>query len=237
MARAPAYPAYRVSVANSTAPVLRARPLGSGRRSTSAGCRTRSSPRPSAIEAADAALRCAARARLAQPRRPGRPARRATRPTDGGCALELQPARWALRLIPDDAAQSLVGAVRGPRRRRALAGRAAARPGWPRGPAAGRSARAGRSRSTRTRPQTMRARAARGVVGRGRADADRGARAAAERGRAARRPGLAARRRRPSSPTTSTTSYAWWPADVEQWPARGRRAAAPDGHAARWHDR
>ena len=29
--------------------------------------------------------------------------------------------------------------------------------------------------------------------------------------------------------------YAWWPADVADWPARGRRAAAADGDAARAH--
>ncbi len=35
------------------------------------------------------------------------------------------------------------------------------------------------------------------------------------------------------TPTPSTTSYAWWPADVDAWPERGRRAAAADRGARR----
>ena len=67
-------------------------------------------------------------------------------------ALELQPARWALRLIPDDAARSLsvLCVVRAVGRWRGWRG--AGRTGWPRGRVAGRSAPAVRSRSTRTRP-------------------------------------------------------------------------------------
>ncbi len=58
-------------------------------------------------EAADAAIREPAGARLAQPRRRGRAARRLPRGRRAGIAIELQPLRWALRLVADDASQSM----------------------------------------------------------------------------------------------------------------------------------
>ena len=58
----------------------------------------------------------------------------------------------------------------------------------------------------------------------------RGARAAAERGGAAGRPGLAAADGREVTPDAEHDEFAWWPADVEQWPAEAdeplRRMAA-----------
>ena len=57
-------------------------------------------------EAADEAIREPARARLPEPRRRGRPAGRLP-PDDHGIELELQPQRWALRLVEGDASLSV----------------------------------------------------------------------------------------------------------------------------------
>ena len=70
---------------------------------------------------------------------------------DGRLTIELQPARWSLRLVEGDASALGRRAVRGARQRGPLARRAGAPPGSPRGRAAGRSARAARSTSARTR--------------------------------------------------------------------------------------
>ena len=139
--------------------------------------------------------RRARRARLAEPRRPRRAAWSATRVAqDGRLTIELQPARWSLRLVEGDASGSVAALCAVARLRGPLAGRAPRR-------LAGLVARAlgaGRRRRRRRRREPgrhARARAARGVGGRAGARAGRGARAAAARARDVHRPGLAARGR------------------------------------------
>ena len=120
------------------------------------------------------------------------------------------------------------GAVRRARRRRALAGRPARRVGRDRGPAAGRSAPAARSRSARTRCETLGARARGGVVGRRPSGSSVEALVvAAQPAGDAGRPGVAARRAPRSRATPSTTSTPGGRADPGAWPDGRRPGAAP----------
>ena len=160
-------------------------------------------------------MRCASAARRATTGSPR--GWSASTPTPERLSLELQPARWALRLLPDDAAQSLsvlcvVRAADG----RWLAGRRARLAGL-----LGRALGARRRRLGRGRREPGRhhgPRAARGVVGR------------SPSGYASRRwsccpasvvllvglawlPDGAA-----VTPDAEHDEFAWWPAEVERWP-------------------
>ncbi len=68
-----------------------------------------------------------------------------------GCVLDLQPSRWALRLVEGNACDSLTALCVVRSARRSLAGGAARRAGSRPGPTAGRSAPAARSTSARAR--------------------------------------------------------------------------------------
>ena len=149
--------------------------------------------------------RRAARPRLAQPRRPRRRGSSATREHDG--KLTMRAAAHALGAAPRRGRRVAVGrrAVRHPRPPTGAGWPGAARRGcrswagrWALG--AGGAVDVGESPVAHAH-----ARARRGVVGRPRARARRGARAPAAPARDVRRPGLAARGRRRSRPTTSTT--------------------------------
>ena len=169
-------------------------PLGSRSGGTSPGARSRSSRRRGDRRRRRRARR-AARARLAEPRRPRGAARRLRSGT--GPAVARAPA-GPLGAAPDPRRRGPepVGPVHGARRRRPLAGRApCAVAGLVGRPLGARRRRLGRGRREPGRHDGPRA--ARGVVGRARAAADRGARAAPQRARAAGRPGVAGRRRRP----------------------------------------
>ena len=146
--------------------------------------------------------------------------------------LDLQPARWALRLrrrrrLPLDR-----GAVRRARQRRALAGRPAR--GLARLLAGALGAgRRRRGRRAREPGRHAGARDARGVVGRARARARRGARAAAASDGDVRRPGVARRRAPRSRATTSTTTTTGGRPTSTAWPDEADELAAADGEDAR----
>ena len=108
-------------------------------------------PPAARTEAADEAI--AALEDRGSPAHDGLAARLAGLPqaADGRLELELQPMRWSLRLVREDASRLARRAVRDARRRRPLAGRPARDVGRLVGRAAGRSAPAARSRSARTR--------------------------------------------------------------------------------------
>ena len=214
---------------SSTHGLLLARGPWSPAQVTAAGARSRSSRR-GRHRGGRRGDRRAARARLAEPRRPRRAAGRL---------------RAARRRAATRAAADALGAAAGRRRRgarcralcvvrdhrRPLAGRPPRARGWRPGPAAGRSARAARSTSARTRPTRWRASCARsGRVAPERLSVE--ALCAAAPARDAHRPGLAARRAPWSCRDHEHDAYAWWPADVERLAGRGRRAAAADGRDA-----
>ena len=173
-------------------------------------------PAPGATEAADArSTRCAGAAR---PATTGWPRRLVDFRADGsGLTLELQPARWALRLVPEFAARACRCCAWSATP--TVAGSPAAVPaGWRRGPGAGRSAPPDRSRSTRTRRTRCAESSPRS--GRCRRSGSGSRRSWCSR---ARWRCWSGRRGCPTAPTVSPDdehdAFAWWPADVEQWPA------------------
>ncbi len=152
---------------------------------------------------------------------------------DGRLQLELQPIRWALRLLPGRRRRGQLSALCVVRDAEGswLAGRRAAWvASWAGRWALGRG-RLGRGR--REPGRHARARARGGVERPARAAAGRGADPARQRHDDVRRAGVAAGRAPASRPTTSTTSSRGGRAEVERWPARGRRAAALHRRAAR----
>ena len=159
--------------------------------------------------------RRAARPRLAQPRRPRR---RGSSPRGARRQAHAAPAAHALGPAPGGGRRVAVGrgAVRHARGRRALAGRAPRAVAVVVGGALG-ARRRRRGRRRREPGRHAHARARRGVVGRPRARPLRGARAPPAPARDVHRPGLAARGRRRSRPTTSTT------------PTRGGRRRSTNG--------
>ena len=179
--------------------------------------------------------RCASagrRATTASPR-----ASSATASDDGRLELELQPLRWALRLVAGRRAGVGLRALRHARARRALARGPARGVAVASGRGAGRSAPAARSTSARARPRRSRAssceewsveperltvealvRLPHGMV------MVVGAR-------------LAGRRAPRSTPDDEHDAYAWWPADVDAVARRGGRGAAPHGATLLVRDR
>ena len=152
---------------------------------------------------------------------------------DGGIAIELQPLRWALRLVRGRRLAQRGRAVRDALRRRPLAGRAARPVGLLVGRALG--ARRGRRRRPRREPcRHARARAAGGVGGRARARARRGAAAAAAPARHVRRarPGWPRATSDAVTPDHEHDEFAWWPREIDEWPAEAGRGAAADGALA-----
>ena len=138
--------------------------------------------------------------------------------TEGGALhVELQPLRWALRLVEGDASAVDLRALRHRATARAAGSPAAAPRGWPPGPGAGRSAPA--ARSTRARARSTRSRASSTRSGRSPPSASgRGARAAARTTSScsSARPGCP---RAPSvTPDHEHDAHAWWPADIDAWP-------------------
>ena len=183
---------------------------------TRAGARTPSSRRPSTRAPptrAIAELRTAARpATTASPR--GSPASSAD---DGGLELELQPMRWALRLVATTPAASLAAlCVRATPTAAGWPG--AARRGSRPGPAAGRSAPAARSRSARTRPRRSRASCTRS--GRSRPSALAVEALVALPNRLVMLVGQAwlARGRRGRRRDHEHDEHAWWPRRLDAWP-------------------
>ena len=144
------------------------------------------------------------------------------REEDGRLIIELQPARWALRLVEGDASDTRRRAVRHPRRRRALARRPArAMAELVAGPLGARRRRRGRRR--RVAGRHARARAARGVERRARA------RCAATRSSASptgsscssARPGCPTAPRSSATPSTTPTpggrpTSAQWPDEADE---------------------
>ena len=146
-----------------------------------------------------------------------------------GIAIELQPLRWALRLVAGDASQSVAAlCVTRSADGRWLAGRRAA---WVASWAGRWALGAGGAVDLGENPaDTLVRELQRGVVGRARARARRGAGAAAPPAGDVRRPGLARRgRRREVTPDHEHDAFAWWPREIDDWPRGGRRGAA-----ARW---
>ena len=169
--------------------------LARGRRSSPAP----SAPRPPTTRSP----RCGPR--LAHPRRARRAARRLRAHDDGRLALELQPMRWSLRLVREDASASLAAlCVVRDSDGRWLAGRRA-RVGRVAGPGAGRSAPAARSRSARTRSRRSRASSRRSGRSSPSALTVEALVCLPNRLVMLDRPGLAARGRRGHAATTSTT--------------------------------
>ena len=155
------------------------------------------------------------------------------RATTGGCTL--RPAADALGAAPRRGRRLAARSRRCASRATptAAGSPAAARRGCRRGPGAGRSAPAARSRSARTRSTRSRASSTRS--GRSRPSAcavEALVRAAAPAGDA-RRPGVAARGRRGRRPTTSTTPTPGGRPTIDDWPPEAdeplRRMAAPAG--------
>ena len=139
------------------------------------------------------------------------------REEDGRLVLDLQPVRWALRLL-EDACDSLTALCVGAHRGRPLAGRPAGRLGLdlgePLGARRGRSGRPGRE----PRRDAL-ARAPRGVAARAAASS------ASRRCWACPTGSRCWSGSRPSAdaadpvPDHEHDEWAWWPADVDAWPA------------------
>ena len=167
--------------------------------------------------------RRAARPRLARPTTASpRASPASSAPTDG-LRMELQPMRWALRLVASDASASLAAlcVVRdgdGP-----LARRPPRRRGSRPGPGAGRSAPAARSRSARTRRRRSRASWTRS--GRSSPSAR-----PSRRSSASPTGWSCSSARRGCAPGAEVTrdpehdAHAWWPPDLDDWPDEADRA-------------
>ena len=130
--------------------------------------------------------------------------------------LDLQPVRWALRLVEGDASCSVAAmCLTRDSEGRWLAGRRAP---WLASWAGRWALGAGGAVDVGENPvDTLAARAARGVVGRARAPAGRGARPPPHDlvmfvGQAWLAPGAEVR------PDHEHDAYAWWPRDVADWP-------------------
>ena len=214
-------------MAHAPAPALLARgPWARRRGRARLARRARTTPPAEQVAAADAAIQALRDRGSPEPRRPRRARLAGHRVEDGRLVLELQPLRWALRLVEGDASPVALGAVRHARQRGPLARRAAARRGcrswagrWALG--AGGAVDPGES-PAHTLVRELR----RGVGGRARARPGRGARPPAAPAGHVRRPGLAARRAPRSRRTHEHDEHAWWPADVDAWPDEADDRAA-----------
>ena len=161
--------------------------------------------------------RRARRARLAEPRRARRADRPATAsPRTAGSTIDLQPARWSLRLVEGDASASVAAlcVVRDSEGRWLAGRRAAWLASWPGRWALG----AGGAVDVGESPvDTLVRELRRGVGGRAGARAGRGAGPPAARlvmfiGQAWLAPGAQVQM------DHEHDDYAWWPADVGAWP-------------------
>ena len=206
---------------------------GTPTRSRSTGATTTTSAPPARARRRPRHRR-AARPRLAQPRRPRRHGSSTTAARRTPRRSHLQPLRWALRLVPGRRGGS-ISALCVTRAPTGAGSPGAARRGSRRGPGAGRSApaapstsaRAPSTRSTRELDEEWSVAPERVRV--------RGARPPSRTGSYVRRPGLAA----PGAevaPDDEHDDYAWWPADVDAWPAEAdeplRRMAGAAGLSA-----
>ena len=217
---------------SSRATLLRSSPAGRGRWRTS----TRTGWRSTSFRPPPRRSRPTGRSRssttAALPATTGwRPGSSASASRDAGISIEMQPLRWALRLVGEDASQSMAAlCVTRAADGRWLAGRRAPWVASWAGPLGARRRRRGRRR--REPRRDPRARAPGGVVGRPRAGSRRGAPAPAAPAGDVRRPGVArrGRRSRKSTPDHEHDEYAWWPSDIDEWPAEGETLAT----MARW---
>ena len=209
----------------------RPRAVGAGA-DRAAGARTPSSPPPRSTQAADAAIDGLQRARLAQPRRRGRAPGRLPASSEGGIAIELQPLRWALRLVAGDASQSVAALCV----TRSADGRWLAGPARAVGVLVGRALGARRGRRGRPRREPRRharARAGGGVVGVARARCAGEALLRLPHGLVmfVGQAWLAEGADEAVQPDDEHDAFAWWPGDIDDWPAEAGEALP---RMARW---